>query len=190
MGNGPWRSETRDQTAAEPASRALDRVAAGDLHALAALYEDYAAQVYRLAFRITGSEADAQDVVQDLFLGLPEALPSFRGDGSFSAWLRACAARQALKLLRTRRRRQEVGLEPEWLAGSEGPGLDGIALETALQRLPETLRIVVVLRDVEGFSHEDVGKMLGISAAASRMRLMRARKQLRSWLEPRRGRKA
>ena len=183
-----WLSPDDGGIAKEPAPSTLSRVAGGDLGALAELYESHAPPAYRLAYRITGSVPDAQDVVQDLFIALPEALASFRGQGSFSAWFRTCAARQALMHLRKRRRRQEVELEPDRVAEmSANPMLDRIALEGALQRLPETLRVVVVLRDIEGFSHQDIGGMLGISATASRMRLMRARRQLREFVRPRRG---
>lgn len=180
-----WPKDDGDRLPAEPAPRTLDRVAGGDLAALAEVYESHGARAYRLAFQITGSRSDAQDVVQDLFIALPEALATFRGEGSFGAWLRSCAARQALVHLRTRRRRREIDLDPDWLpAGSPVPALERIDLETALARLPDSLRVVVVFRDIEGFSHDEIAAMLGISAAASRMRLMRARKQLRNLIAP------
>lgn len=180
-----WPKNDRGGIPAEPASRTLDRVAGGDLSALAEVYESYGHGAYLLAHQITGSRSDAQDVVQDLFIALPEALASFRGEGSFRAWFRTCTARQALMHLRTRRRRREIDLDPEWLPAGRPPlALERIDLETALARLPDSLRVVVVLRDIEGFSHDDIAGMLGISPAASRMRLMRARKQLRRLVSP------
>ncbi len=180
-----WESnEAGERHPSEPAARLLDRVARGDLGALAELYESHSQAAYRLALRITGSTPDAQDVVQDLFIALPEALTSFRGDGSFRSWFRSCAARQALMHLRTRRRRREVELHPEWMVGSHGPGIERIELESALAQLPESLRVVVVLREIEGFLHEDIAEMLGITVAASRMRLMRARSRLREMVLP------
>ncbi|MCG8468057.1 MAG: sigma-70 family RNA polymerase sigma factor, partial [Gemmatimonadetes bacterium] len=178
------RSGAGQATPAEPERKTLDLVAGGALGALARIYESYARPAYLLAFRITGSIPDAQDVVQDLFIALPEALASFRGDGSFSSWFRSCAARQALLHLRARRRRHEVDLLPDRKAGKDDQPLARIELEEALHRLPERLRMVVILRDIEGFSHEDVARMLDITPAASRMRLMRARRQLRNMVGP------
>lgn len=180
-----WPKHDGGRLPAEPTPRTLDRVAGGDLAALAELYESHGTRAYRLAFQITGSRSDAQDVVQDLFIALPEALATFRGEGTFGAWFCSCAARQALVHLRTRRRRREIDLDLDWLpARAPTPALERIDLETALARLPDSLRVVVVLRDIEGFSHDEIAAMLGISAAASRMRLMRARKQLRDMIAP------
>lgn len=179
-----WLSTEHGGNAVEPAPRMLDRVAGGDLGALAELYEQFGPSVYRLAYRVTGSIPDAQDIVQDVFIALPEAVATFRGEGSFGAWLRTCAARQSLLYLRKRRRRKEVDLEPDHFQSSTGKPLDRIELDGALSRLSESLRVVVTLREIEGFSHEDIARMLGITAAASRMRLMRAREQLREMVVP------
>jgi len=160
----------------------LERVVAGDLGALAVIYSGYAERVYRLAYRLTRSVQDAQDVVQDLFLALPEALGQYRGRG-FDAWLRTATVRVVLHKLRHRRRRREVALEPDWLASRPPQHETRLDLEAALAALPETLRVVVVLKEIEGFSHTEVGDLLGITAAASATRLMRAREQLRRALD-------
>lgn len=182
------RANARDQEDSanpdtEVVGSTLDRVAAGDLGALAVIYNSYAERVYRLAYRLTRSVQDAQDVVQDLFLGLPEAIDVYRGSGNFGPWLRAAAARVALQKLRHRRRRREVALEPDWMAGRPPQHGTRIDLEAALAALPETLRVVVVLKEIEGFSHAEIGELLGITAAASATRLMRAREQLRRALD-------
>lgn len=183
-GGNAMSSAGRVLNPAEPERRTLDRVVGGDLAALAQIYESHAPPAFRTAYRITGSIPDAQDVVQDLFIALPEALASFRGEGSFCRWLKTCAARQALVHLRVRRRRQEIELRLDRPTPLDGTILERIQLEQALDRLPDTLRVVVILRDVEGFSHEDVAKMLRITPSASRMRLMRARQQLRELVGP------
>ncbi len=177
-------SADRGLNPAEPASHTLDRVAVGDPSALAQIYETHGPGAYQTAFRITGSVPDAQDIVQDLFIALPEAIGTFRGEGSFGSWLRSCTARQALLHLRTRRRRHEVDLVADGPRVAGVSELDRIELEEALHRLPHALRVVVILRDVEGFSHEDIARMLSITPSASRMRLMRARQKLRDLVGP------
>lgn len=181
------RANAREMGAGDPlqgevSPATLRRVAEGDLAALATVYNAYAERVYRLAYRLTRSVQDAQDVVQDVFLGLREALAPYRGQGPFDAWLRTAAVRVALHRLRQRERRREVAMEPDWLVGPPPPHGARIDLEAALARLPETLRVVVVLKEVEGFSHDEIGDILGISAAASATRLMRARAKLRRTL--------
>jgi len=158
----------------------------GDAGALAEIYESYAPTVYRTALRVTGSSDDAQDIVQDLFIGLPEALHTFRGSDarSFRSWIRRCAARQALLHLRERQRRHEVDLIPNRAGPAEDTELDRIQLDGALKALPEILRVAVTLMDLEGFSHDEVAEMLDISPAASRMRLMRGRQLLRGGVAP------
>lgn len=151
--------------------------------ALGALYERYAPLVARVAYRVTGSMDDAEDVLQDVFVGLPEALRKFEGRGSFDGWIHRVATRTAL--MRLRRERQSAAM-PE-LLDSRSPTSAGIAarltLEAALLRLPDALRLVFVLREMEGYSHAEIGSMLGIRAGTSEVRLHRAVRQLRAYLE-------
>lgn len=179
-----WLSTEPGGYPAEPTRRTLDRLALGDPGALAEIYEAYGASAYRLAVRISGSRSEAQDVVQDLFLGLSSTVTSYRGEGNFSAWFRTCAARQALLHMRRRQRRREVRLDPNCVSTTPPCSLDTIELDGAVSRLPATLRVVLVLREVEGFSCEEVERMLGISPSACRMRLMRARRRLRAMVVP------
>lgn len=162
--------------------RIVKRAASGETGALAELYERYAEHAFELAFGLTRSIDDAQDVVHDVFLGLPEALSGYDG-GDFRSWIGKVAVRGALEALRGRRRKGEVALEPDLLPDAVadrplGPG-DRMDLERALGGLPETLRVVLVLKEIVGYSHDEIGELLGISAAASATRLMRARQQLR-----------
>ena len=147
---------------------------------LEALYRQHADGVFTLAYRITGSREDAEDVLQDLFVGLPRALASYREEGRFESWLKRIAARLALMCLRSSRRRSEVSLvEAGDPAGRDPHPLHVIALERAIQSLPETLRVVFVLREIEGFSHSEIGQLLDISEANSATRLNRAWAALR-----------
>jgi RNA polymerase sigma-70 factor (ECF subfamily) len=164
----------------------LDRARLGEAEAIAALYERYAPLVYRIAFRLLQSEAEAEDVLQDVFLGLPRGLRTYEARGSLENWIKRVAARTALLRLRARGRKREVSIEnvqiPPRASVRDSP-IDRLALEAAVARLPDSLRTVFVLKDVEGYSHVDIGRLLGISTIASRTRLHRARKLLRKALE-------
>jgi len=163
----------------------LTAVQSGDPGALADVYGTHGEAVYRLAFRLTESAADAKDVMQDVFLALPEALRTYDGSKSFDRWLMTVASRTALLKMRVRRRRREVGLGV--IGGlvqsrREMPIVDRLELERAIGRLPESLRTVFVLKEIQGFSHEEIAELLGIRRGASEVRFFRARLLLQRWL--------
>ena len=157
----------------------------GEADQLRELYESHAADLFRMAYRLTGSRADAEDVVQEVFLGLPEALRGYGGRGAVGAWIRKVASRVALQKLRRRSRRKEVPLESAaeraTLRNAEA-SLGEIDVQRALLALPPRLRSVLVLKELEGYSHEEIGQMLGIRPGASKVRLHRAREILRDLL--------
>jgi RNA polymerase sigma-70 factor, ECF subfamily len=117
---------------------------------------------------------------------LPEQARGYSGRGSFEGWIRRVAARLALLRLRRRARRRETALDADALGGSTTCAdrtLHDTDLERALARLPESLRTVFVLREIEGFTHTEIATMLGIRSGTSEVRLNRARQQLRKLLE-------
>jgi len=152
----------------------------GDLEALDVLFHRYASALLNLARRLTGSSVDAEDVVQDLFVGLPVAVRRYSECGSFGGWLRTVTVRLGLDRVRRRTRRHEVALDhaSEQLAASETPEVRW-DLERALAALPHDLRVVFVLKEVEGFSHLEIGRLLGIRTGTSEVRLHRAMRALR-----------
>ncbi len=156
---------------------------AGSAEALGTLYTRFGASLYRLAYRLTGSPDDAEDVVHDVFVGLPEALRHYEERGNLAAWLKRVTARVALMRLRQRGRRREVALDATLSAGDPSADEQHTALRAAVDALPHPLRCVLVLKEIEGYSHAEVGDLLGISAVASRVRLNRAMKRLRKVLE-------
>jgi RNA polymerase sigma-70 factor (ECF subfamily) len=163
----------------------IERLKSGSRQALHDLYCRHGDAVYRTAFRITDSPQDAEDVLQDLFVGLPEAISSYEGRGSFEGWIRRVAARMAMMRLRRASHRREVPFGTLTVADEEpdtGPDadmqLDGVALARALSQLAEMDRVVFVLKEVEGYSHAEIGAILGITRAASKMRLHRAKREL------------
>jgi RNA polymerase sigma-70 factor, ECF subfamily len=162
---------------------AVEGARAGSSDALAALYRNHAAALYRLAYRLTGTRQDAEDVVHDVFVGLPEALHRYEEHGNFAAWLKRVTVRVALMRLRSRQRRREVALDATRPEQASPAPTDRIALDAALNALPDPLRVVLILKEIEGYSHAEIGALLGISAVASRVRLNRALKRLRRALE-------
>ena len=165
----------------------LDLVAlrSGEPAALATAYHLHAGPLLRTLRGFLGSEQDAEDVLHDLFVGLPEALGRYEDRGVFGAWLRRVALRLALQRLRSRARRREVDLEhatPVTRASAEALPAR-LAVEGALATLPEPMRTVVVLRELEGWSHRDIADFLGIREGAVMTRHCRAMKRLRQALE-------
>lgn len=149
------------------------------------LYERYADGIYAVAYRLTGAEEDAADVLQDVFVGLPEALRSYRGEGSLKGWLEKIAARASLLRKRQEKRRGEVyGQAANQRTGADRPDrvVDRIAVRDALDALPDEQRQVFVLKEIEGYTHREISAMLGITAGHSATILYRARHALRESL--------
>ncbi len=160
----------------------MTRLRQGEPEALEQAYRGHAAGLLALVYRLTGSTEDAEDVVQDLFVGLPEALTRYQEQGRFEAWLRRIAVRLTLVRMRSRTRRREVPLD-----GPDEPAVsiagESLYLWQALEGLPEEQRAIVVLRVVEGYSHEEIGELLGIRRGAAQVRFHRALNHLRRSLE-------
>ncbi len=163
----------------------LSRLGRGDADALREVYERYADDVYRIALRLTGSSADAYDVAHDVFLGLPEAMQRYDLDRPFGPWLRGVTVRTAQMRLRSERRRREVAL-PNVAGMAVRPRQEAVVnrltLEKALDELSPDLRSVVVLRELEGLSYQEIADLLGITKSAAAVRLHRGRRRLRDIL--------
>ena len=170
---------------------------AGDQSAFAALVEATYADAYTLAYRLTANEEDARDVVQEAYLRAYRSLDKFRGNARFSTWLYRITANCASSHLgkRTRHRHDELTddvpvtddrreSDPEIRAGDAALRAE---LGRELAGLAPKLRSVIVLRDIYDLSHEDIATELDISVAAAKVRLHRARRQLRERLHPLRG---
>lgn len=173
-------------TNTQPSLDALvDMTRAGSPTALGALYDLYAPRMLAVARRLTGSQDDAEDVVHDVFVGLPEALRRYDERGALPRWLTQVTARAALMRLRRVSQRREALLAEATVITSRDRAdaqLERNELEQAIEQLPEPLRVVFVMREIEGFSHEEIAGLLDISPGASRVRLSRALTALRSTL--------
>lgn len=183
------------------------QAAGGDPTAFSELVARHQDRVYAVAMHLLRDTSEAEEVVQETFLAALEKLAGFRGDAAFTTWLHRVAANAALMRLRKRRRAPDGLSEspmdellPRFDAQghllAEGPSHDWSkradeqladrqvrqAVEGAIQNLPEDYRIVFLLRDVEGLSSEAMAELLGISVAAVKSRLHRARLALRAEL--------
>jgi RNA polymerase sigma factor (sigma-70 family) len=151
-----------------------------DPNLIAELYGRYADALLATAYRLLMSTADAEDVVHDLFVGLPEALRHYEERGSMESWLKRIVVRLALSRIRARRyHRPSTVVEP---AVAPGDAVSRITIARALAELSPSLRAVLVLKEIEGFSHREIAAMLDISTAASEVRLHRALRQMRDAL--------
>ncbi|MBW3534130.1 MAG: RNA polymerase sigma factor [Gemmatimonadetes bacterium] len=159
--------------------------AAGDHAAFERLYREHVARIHSLARRMEGEET-ADDLTQEVFIRAWEKLPTFRGDAAFGSWLHRLAVNWILSRRETRRRRESKRVGPEGIlevapARGARPGLE-VDLERAMERLPERARRVFVLYDVEGYPHEEIAGLMGISIGTSKSQLHRARSLLRERL--------
>lgn len=176
---------------------------AGDLSAFEELTTRYERQVFLLALRILRHEHDAEDVTQQTFLSVLENLGGFRGESRFSTWVLRIATHAALKVLRKRRGLDVVSLDDPGAPDGDGAPLSHPSyiadwksspdelvhrneirrlLEQSLDQLDPKHRLVFLLRDVEGFSIRETAEALGLSEVNVKVRLLRARLQLRELL--------
>jgi RNA polymerase sigma-70 factor (ECF subfamily) len=167
---------------------------AGDRRAFDDLVRSTYADAYTLAYRLTGNEEDAHDVVQDAYLRAYRGLKRFRGDSRFSTWMYRITANCASTLLVRRARASHDELTEDQPVADQRPEADpeimaeaGFVrdrMTAALAELPPRLRSVVVLRDIYDLPHEAIAAELGISQEAAKVRLHRARRKLRERLFP------
>lgn len=163
------------------------RAARGDHAAFERLYRGNAARIHSLARRMAG-ERGADDLTQEVFIRAWEKLGSFRGEAAFTTWLHRLAVNHILSRRQTARRWEErqvdgdAAIERLATPREAGPALK-VDFERALERLPEGARRVFVLHDVEGYKHEEIGGLLGITAGTSKSQLHRARMILRGHLD-------
>jgi len=165
----------------------IARVLAGDPSAERALYDTHVDRTWRLAFRMLGDADLAADCVQETFVKAFARLGTFRGDSALGTWIGAIAISQALTLLRVRKREAQRH-EPIEAADAIGhrpreaePDLKR-RLAEAIDGLPDGYRTVFVLHDVEGYTHEEIAKELGITSGGSKSQLFKARAKLRRLL--------
>jgi RNA polymerase sigma-70 factor, ECF subfamily len=178
----------------------IELLHAGDRQEFARMVEKYTNPLYRLALKMLGNPRDAEDVLQNTFLQAFQHMKEFEGRSSLSTWLYRIASNEALMLIRRRRPeidfsdtsredKEEGDYEPveftDWRFLPEEELLTSetrIVLDRAIQNLPETLRIVFILRDIEDLSIRETSEALNLTETAVKTRLLRARLRLRDEL--------
>lgn len=167
------------------------QAASGNLAAFELIYQRYHRRTYSLTLRMTNSQTEAEDLTQEVFIQLFRKIGSFRGDSAFSTWLHRLTVNQVLMHFRRRSVKNEKtsddGEMPEQTVnGTSNPNkmpvIDRIALKKAIGELPNGYRNVFVLHDIEGFEHDEVARLLGISIGTSKSQLHKARLKLRGLL--------
>ncbi len=163
----------------------IRRAGDGDALAVRALYERYAPRVYAVVRRIAANDDLAQDYAQEAWIRAMRALPTFRGDARFSTWLHRIAVNAALQAVRragTRSKREAPMPETVAVEPMLRDTLLQKHLEAALDRLPEGMRQVLILHDVEGYTQEEIAEVPGIAAGTSKSQLFKARAKMRALL--------
>lgn len=173
----------------------------GEPGAVEALLDRYGGWIYRVARRLLNDPRDVEEVTQDVLLTVVRKIQTFKGEAAFSSWLYRIAVNAAYQRLRAKRARPEVSLEPflpvfddegryiepvaDWSSKLNDPAVAGetrAAIERSLSRLPEEYRVVIQLHDVEELPNEEVAATLGLTVAAVKSRVHRARLFLRQEL--------
>lgn len=158
----------------------------GDLSAHETLFRTYSTPVYNLALRLTRHTAVADEILQDTFIEVITKICTFRGEAQVGTWIREIAVNKCLMYMRSGWRRKIRSLEAmeichleQTISESEAENMD---LEKALDMLPDISRMVVWLHDVEGYTHNEIGKLTGKSISFSKSQLSRAHRKLQALL--------
>ena len=162
----------------------LERARGGDASAHRALYDAHVEQIYRLIYRLTGVEHLARELTQDTFIRAFQRIEGFRQEAAFGTWLHTIAMSVTLNELRRlkRERARTAPLEDATAIALSAPRSDPVLhakVMEAVNDLPEGCRAVFLMHDAEGYTHEEIGAALGVTAGTSKAQLARARGKLR-----------
>lgn len=177
----------------------VDRARKGDLTAYDDLVKRYQERIYATIYHMTSNHEDANDLAQDAFIKAFQALKSFKGGSSFYTWVYRIAVNKTINFLKQRKNRSQLSLDDLDFNAEHDPDLVALIsdktprrevnltelqekLNIALQKLSEAHRMVVVLHDVQGLSHEEIAKIMDCNVGTVRSRLFYARQQLQAYL--------
>jgi RNA polymerase sigma-70 factor, ECF subfamily len=169
----------------------VERCRNGDLAAFEEVYRAHSGRLFSVACRMLGNPADAEDLLQEVFLSAHRKLDTFRGDSALGTWLYRLATNLCLDYLRSRAGRSnqltdalddEPGIADASSRGLAERAITRMDLERALTKLPEGCRAAFVLHDIEGLEHREVGEVLGIAEGTSKSQVHKARLRLRALL--------
>ena len=177
----------------------VQRSKEGDLGAFDELVRKYQERIYATVYHMTSNHEDANDLAQDAFIKAYHALATFKGDSSFYTWVYRIAVNKTLNFLKQRRNKVQISLNDLDFNAEHDPDLVALIsdqtprreanlaelmqhLNAALLKLSENHRLVVILHDVQGLSHEEIGEIMQCNAGTVRSRLFYARQQLQGYL--------
>jgi RNA polymerase sigma factor (sigma-70 family) len=200
-------SKPPDKPADEPAAAPVPveemelvrRARRGDLEAYDELVRRYQERVYATVYHMTANHEDANDLAQEAFIKAFQALKSFKGGSSFYTWVYRIAVNKTINFLKQRKNKAQMSLDDLDFNAEHDPDLValisdktprrevGLAelqekLNAAMQKLSESHRLVVTLHDVQGLSHEEIGKIMDCNIGTVRSRLFYARQQMQAYL--------
>ena len=171
----------------------VKRAARGDARAHEIIYRAFKTPVYSLCLRFTRAPAHAEDLVQETFIEIMRSISKFRGEAALGSWIRRIAVSKALMFLRSAWTARSQSLADDWDDVTPGNAVslgisshpdEALDLDAALANLPSVSRTVVWLHDVEGFTHKEIGKLMGRTESFSKSQLSRAYQRLRPMLSP------
>ena len=161
--------------------------ASDDESAFEALYRTHAKRIYSLAYRFAGNAAEAEELLQEIFLQAYRKLGGFRGEAALGTWLHRLAVNRCLDHVRSRAARQDavtvpLNAEAPPPARADSGPITHLDLERAIAQLPDGCRLAFVLHDVEGYGHREIAERLGIATGTSKSQVHKARLRLRRLL--------
>ncbi len=168
----------------------VDKCKAGDRKAQFELYQQYVKAMYNVCLRITNNEADAEDVLQEAFILVFRKIGDFRGESTIGAWLKRIVVNTAINEMRKRRmeltpldilRTKEDDTETV-RQDEENVFLQVEAVKKAIRQLPDGFRVIISLYLLEGYEHNEIAEILGISVSTSKSQYLRAKAKLREQL--------
>ncbi len=170
----------------------VKRAARGDAKAHEIIYRAYSSPVYSVCLRFTRVPAQAEDLLQETFIEVIRSIAKFRGEAPLGIWIRRVAVSKSLMFLRSAWHKRGQSLDDDWedimtnsqvSHGNPAQPEQAIDLDSALGTLPAVARAVVWLHDVEGYTHKEIGNLLGKSESFSKSQLSRAYQKLRPMLD-------
>lgn len=165
----------------------IARCKAGDQDAHYKLYKLYSRAMFNVSFRITGTEEDAEDALQEAFISAFKSLHRYRGDAAFGAWLKRIVVNKAINVVK-KRKHEAIPDDEQWDVAEAETGaeykeeLTVDRVRTAIDQLPDGYRAVLSLYLLEGYDHEEIAGILSITESTSKSQLNRAKSKLRELL--------
>jgi RNA polymerase sigma-70 factor (ECF subfamily) len=168
----------------------IERCRAGEREAFYKVYKLYAKAMFNVGFRITGNEDDAEDVLQEAFLSAFRHLDSYREDASFGAWLKKIVVNKAINVLK-KKKTEMLPDDEKWDVAEPGEPVEygnGLTVEhvkRAMEQLPDGYRAVLSLYLLEGYDHQEIAEIMGITESTSKSQLNRAKNKMQELLTKR-----